>query len=540
MTKYVFILGGVVSSLGKGIASAAIGSLLKARGYSVHMHKIDPYLNVDPGAMSPYQHGEVFVTADGAETDLDLGHYERFTDVECHKTDSISGGRIYFNVLEKERQGAYKGGTVQAIPHVSNEIKDFIRNGANGEDFALYEIGGTVGDIEGMLMLEAIRQFANEVGRENVCVVFLTLLPYIETAGELKTKPTQHAVRTLLEAGIQADILLCRSKTQIPEEERRKLALFCNVKPADVVAAMDVDNIYKIPLAYHEQGLDTQVLAHFGMLEGAPEPNLTEWQDIVYKIAHFEKETHVAVVGKYWALPDAYKSLGEALQHAGIANNVKVKIHWLDAERLENLSESEVATELAPYDGILVPGGCGVRGAEGKIRAIRYAREKNVPFLGVCLGFQMAVVEACRNLLGIENANSSEFGVNCTPVVAKFALNETEGAKSLRADEKANTLRRGSFQCILKADTIAAKAYGKLEIAERHRNTYEADKAYAERLAEKGVLFSGMSPDGLFPEILEMPAHKFFVACQFHPEFASRPARPTPLVSAFVAALTQK
>lgn len=538
MTKYVFILGGVVSSLGKGIASAAIGSLLKSRGYSVRMRKMDPYLNVDPGTMSPYQHGEVFVTNDGAETDLDLGHYERFTDVDCRKTDSISGGRIYFNVLQKERHGDYLGATVQAIPHVTNEIKDFIRSDVT-EDFVLYELGGTVGDMEGVLMLEAIRQFANDVGRENVCIVFLTLLPYIETAGELKTKPTQQAVRTLLEAGIQPDILLCRSKMMLGTEERRKIALFCNVAPDDVVIALDVDNIYKIPMTYHEQGLDTQVLKHFGMLETSNEPNLKKWKDIIDTVSHFEREVKIAVVGKYCGLPDAYKSLGEALNHAGIENNAKVKIKWVESEKLENLSDEQLHDTLKPYDGILVPGGFGARGVEGKIRAIQYARENDVPFFGICLGMQMAVIEACRHLIGIENATSAEFSEEGTPVISKMTIWEQDGVKHIRTDntDLGGTMRLGAYPCVLKDGSLAQKVYGgQKQIFERHRHRYEMDIAYAEKLAEKGVILSGVSPDGLLPEIIEIPANKFFIAGQFHPEFTSRPGKANPLFREFVKA----
>lgn len=538
MTKYVFILGGVVSSLGKGIASAAIGSLLKSRGYSVRMRKMDPYLNVDPGTMSPYQHGEVFVTNDGAETDLDLGHYERFTDVDCRKTDSISGGRIYFNVLQKERHGDYLGATVQAIPHVTNEIKDFIRSDVT-EDFVLYELGGTVGDMEGVLMLEAIRQFANDVGRENVCIVFLTLLPYIETAGELKTKPTQQAVRTLLEAGIQPDILLCRSKMMLGTEERRKIALFCNVAPDDVVIALDVDNIYKIPMTYHEQGLDTQVLKHFGMLETSNEPNLKKWKDIIDTVSHFEREVKIAVVGKYCGLPDAYKSLGEALNHAGIENNVKVKIKWVESEKLENLSDEQLHDTLKPYDGILVPGGFGARGVEGKIRAIQYARENDVPFFGICLGMQMAVIEACRNLAGIADATSAEFSESGTPVISKMSIWEQDGVKHIRTDntDLGGTMRLGAYPCVLKDGSLAQKVYGgQKQIFERHRHRYEMDIAYAEKLAERGVILSGVSPDGLLPEIIEIPASKFFIAGQFHPEFTSRPGKANPLFREFVKA----
>lgn len=539
MTKYIFILGGVVSSLGKGIASAATGSLLKARGYSVRMRKMDPYLNIDPGTMSPYQHGEVFVTDDGAETDLDLGHYERFTGVNCHKTDSISGGRIYYNVIQKERRGNYLGATVQAIPHVTNEIKDFLKSDLHGEDFVLYEVGGTVGDIEGTLFLEAIRQFSNEVGRHNVCILFLTLLPYIDTAGELKTKPTQHAVKTLMESGIQADILLCRSKVALGADERRKLALFCNVAPDDVIMALDADNIYKIPLTYHEQGLDVQVLKHFGMLENSQEPDLNDWKRIIHTCQHYEKEVKIAVIGKYCGLLEAYKSLHEALTHAGIANNAKVHITWISAEELEGKPQEEVDTLLKPYAGILIPGGFGVRGIDGKIKAIRYAREHQVPFFGICLGMQMAVVEACRNLLHIDNAGSAEFGGNCTPVISKMKVWEQDGQKQIRPDngDLGGTMRLGAYPCVLQAGSLAAAIYGNAEtIRERHRHRYEMDISYESALAEKGLMVSGKSPDGLLPEIVEIPSHPFYIAVQFHPEFTSRPGHPNPIFQAFVAA----
>lgn len=539
MTKYIFILGGVVSSLGKGIASAATGSLLKARGYTVRMRKMDPYLNIDPGTMSPYQHGEVFVTDDGAETDLDLGHYERFTGVNCHKTDSISGGRIYYNVIQKERRGNYLGATVQAIPHVTNEIKDFLKSDLHGEDFVLYEVGGTVGDIEGTLFLEAIRQFSNEVGRQNVCILFLTLLPYIDTAGELKTKPTQHAVKTLMESGIQADILLCRSKVALGADERRKLALFCNVAPDDVIMALDADNIYKIPLTYHEQGLDVQVLKHFGMLENSQEPDLNDWKRIIHTCQHYEKEVKIAVIGKYCGLLEAYKSLHEALTHAGIANNAKVRITWISAEELEGKPQEEVDTLLKPYAGILIPGGFGVRGIDGKIKAIRYAREHQVPFFGICLGMQMAVVEACRNLLHIDNAGSAEFGGNCTPVISKMKVWEQDGQKQIRPDngDLGGTMRLGAYPCVLQAGSLAAAIYGNAEtIRERHRHRYEMDISYESALAEKGLMVSGKSPDGLLPEIVEIPSHPFYIAVQFHPEFTSRPGHPNPIFQAFVAA----
>lgn len=542
MTKYVFILGGVVSSLGKGIASASIGCLLKSRGYSVRMRKMDPYLNVDPGTMSPYQHGEVFVTDDGAETDLDLGHYERFADLNCHKTDSISGGRIYYNVIQKERRGDYLGATVQAIPHVTNEIKEFIKSDLHGEDFVLYEVGGTVGDIEGTLMLEAIRQFSNDVGRENVLFIFLTLLPFIDTAGELKTKPTQHAVKTLLEAGIQADILLCRSKVMLGDEERRKLGLFCNIKADDVVVAMDVDNIYKVPLAYHAEGLDVQVLKHFDMLDSSPEPDLSKWKEIVSIVSNYEKEVKIAVVGKYCSLLEAYKSLHEALIHAGISNKTKVKISWIESEQLEDLTDAELTETLKPYDGILVPGGFGIRGVRGKIRSVQYARENNVPYFGICLGMQMAVIEACRHLAGIQDASSAEFGTKCTPVISKMKVWEKDGVQHIRQDngDLGGTMRLGSYPCIIEKESLAHRIYGTDKIQERHRHRYEMDIAFEKALAEKGFIVSGKSPDGLLPEIIEMKNHPFFIAVQFHPEFTSRPGKPNPIFKAFIAAALKK
>ena len=543
MTKYVFILGGVVSSLGKGIASAAIGSLLQARGYKVRMRKMDTYLNIDPGTMSPYQHGEVFVTEDGAETDLDLGHYERFVGVSCHKTDSVSGGKIYNNVLTKERRGDYLGATVQMIPHVTDELKLFLRSDLTDEDFVLYEVGGTVGDIEGTLFLEAIRQFSNEVGRENCCFVYLTLLPFIETAGELKTKPTQQAVRKLMEAGIAADILLCRSKMALGSDERRKLGLFCNVGADDVIAALDVDNIYKIPLSYHEQGLDVQVLKHFGMLEQAPEPNLSKWYNIINTMENFERTVKIAVVGKYCSLPDAYKSLREALVHAGIANKTKVSMEWIDSETLEGLSQSEVADRLKDFHGILVPGGFGSRGVEGKIKAVQYARENKVPFFGICLGMQVSVIEACRHLLGIENANSTEFTDDCTPVITRMKVWEKDGVKSIRpADgDLGGTMRLGAYPCTLNKDSLASRIYdGADMILERHRHRFEMDIAYAERLQEKGFVVSGKSPDGLLPEIIEIPNHPFFFAGQFHPEFKSKPFAAHPVFVSFIAAASKQ
>ena len=542
MARYVFILGGVVSSLGKGIASAAIGSLLQARGYKVRMRKMDPYLNIDPGTMSPYQHGEVFVTEDGAETDLDLGHYERFADINCHKTDSISGGKIYSNVLAKERRGDYLGATIQAIPHVTNEIKDFISSDLSGEDFVLYEVGGTVGDIEGTLFLEAIRQFIQEVGRDNALVVFLTLLPFIDSAGELKTKPTQHAVKQLLEAGIQADILLCRSKMTLGVEERRKLALFCNVSPEDVVVAADVDNVNKIPLAYHAQGLDVQVLKHFHMLEKSKEPDLEKWEKITRIVTECQKTVPIAVVGKYCGLPDTYKSINEAFIHAGVALEVRVKTDFIDSEKLESLSEEELAERLKPYKGILVPGGFGNRGIEGKIRAVQYARENNVPFFGICLGMQMAVIEAARHLLGIKDATSAEFSETGTPIISRMKIWEKDGVKMIRPDngDLGGTMRLGAYPCVIEEGSLAYRIYESTLIKERHRHRFEMDISYADSLAEKGFVLSGKSPDGLLPEIIEIPSHPFFIGVQFHPEFTSRPGKPNPIFFNFVKTALQK
>lgn len=539
MTKYIFITGGVVSSLGKGMASAAIGAMLQARGYKVRMRKMDPYLNIDPGTMSPYQHGEVFVTEDGAETDLDLGHYERFVGTPCHKTDSVSGGRIYYNVLTKERQGAYLGATVQAIPHVTDEIRRFIESDLTDEDFVLYEIGGTVGDIEGTLFLEAVRQFANTVGRENALFLHLTLLPYIPTAGELKTKPTQHSVKQLLETGIQANILLCRSQIMLSESERRKIALFCNIAPEDVITALDADSIYKIPLMYHEQGLDIRILKHFGMLEGAPEPDMTKWKNIVEVIGNWQGEVNIAVVGKYCGLPDAYKSLNEAIFHAGIAHKTKVNVKWIESETLETLSEEELANVLSDVRGILVPGGFGTRGIEGKMIAERYAREHKVPFLGICLGMQTAVIEAARHLLGIADANSTEFTKECTPVVALMTEWERNGEKMTR-DENADvggTMRLGAYPCELREGSLASRLYGGARlISERHRHRYEVSMAVAEKLESKGMIVSGRSPDGLLPEIVELKDHPFFIAVQFHPEFKSRAFDVHPLFKGFIGA----
>ena len=542
MTKYIFITGGVVSSLGKGMASAAIGALLQARGYKVRMRKMDPYLNIDPGTMSPFQHGEVFVTDDGAETDLDLGHYERFIGNPCHKTDSISGGRIYYNVLMKERRGEYLGATVQAIPHVTDEIKHFIESDLTDEDFVMYEIGGTVGDIEGTLFLEAIRQYANQVGKENCLFLHLTLLPYIPTAGELKTKPTQHSVKQLLETGIQPNILLCRSAVAISESERAKIALFCNIAPQDVIAALDADSIYKIPLQYHEAGLDDRIL-HYFKLDNAKKPDLSRWENIVDVIGNWERTVTIAVVGKYCGLLEAYKSLNEAIFHAGIAYKTKVKVKWIESDTLEGKTPEQIAETFADVQGILVPGGFGTRGVEGKMLAEQFAREHKLPFFGICLGMQTAVIEAARHLLGIANASSTEFTKDCTPVVALMTEWEQDGKKQIRSEKTdvGGTMRLGAYPCRLKAGSLAAKLYDNAEeIFERHRHRYEVNMDIAKRLEEKGLRISGVSPDGLLPEIVELKDHPFYLAVQFHPEFKSRAFAPHPLFKGFIkAALDQ-
>ena len=542
MTKYIFITGGVVSSLGKGMASAAIGALLQARGFKVRMRKMDPYLNIDPGTMSPFQHGEVFVTDDGAETDLDLGHYERFIGNPCHKTDSISGGRIYYNVLMKERHGEYLGATVQAIPHVTDEIKHFIESDLTDEDFVMYEIGGTVGDIEGTLFLEAIRQYANQVGKENCLFLHLTLLPYIPTAGELKTKPTQHSVKQLLETGIQPNILLCRSAVALSESERAKIALFCNIAPQDVIAALDADSIYKIPMQYHEAGLDDRILHYFRM-DDAPRPDLSRWENIVNVIGNWEHSVSIAVVGKYCGLLEAYKSLNEAIFHAGIAHKTKVNVKWIESDTLEGKTPEQIAETFADVQGILVPGGFGTRGVEGKMLAEQFAREHKLPFFGICLGMQTAVIEAARHLLGIANASSTEFTKDCTPVVALMTEWEQDGKKQIRSEQTdvGGTMRLGAYPCRLKAGSLAAKLYDNAaEIHERHRHRYEVNMDIAKRLEEKGLQISGVSPDGLLPEIVELKDHPFYLAVQFHPEFKSRAFAPHPLFKGFIkAALDQ-
>ena len=534
MARFVFITGGVVSSLGKGLASAALGSLLQARGYTVRLRKLDPYLNVDPGTMSPYQHGEVFVTDDGAETDLDLGHYERFTGTPARKSDNITTGRIYQEIITKERRGDYLGGTVQVIPHVTNHIKEFVLDGNEGTDFVLVEIGGTVGDIEGLPFFEAIRQLGNDLPRQHCIYVHLTLLPYIPSAGEVKTKPTQHSVKELRSIGIQPDILLCRTDREIPKEERRKLGLFCNVRESAVIEARDVGNIYDVPRAYHEAGLDREVLAAFG-IEPAPKPDMRRWNEVAARIHNPEGEVTIAVVGKYTGLKDAYKSLIEALAHGGIANRVKVKLDWIESEVFE---KEDPSPYLEQVNGILVPGGFGERGSEGKILAARFARERKVPYFGICFGMQMAVIEAARSLAGVTQASSTEFGPCTEPVVGLMTEwmrgNELEVRR--QGGDLGGTMRLGAFRAELKAGSKIAGIYGATEISERHRHRYEVNTAYRERLEEKGLVFAGLSPDGLLPETVEFSDHPWFIGVQYHPELKSRPFEPHPLFASFIAA----
>jgi CTP synthase len=538
MARYIFITGGVVSSLGKGLASAALGALLQARGYSVRLRKLDPYLNVDPGTMSPYQHGECFVTDDGAETDLDLGHYERFTGRPATKRDNITTGRIYQDIITKERRGDYLGGTVQVIPHVTNHIKEFVLEGNESVDFVLVEIGGTVGDIEGLPFFEAIRQLGNDLPRGHAVYVHLTLLPYIPTAGELKTKPTQHSVKELRSIGIQPDILLCRSDREIPVEERRKLALFCNVRETAVIEARDVSSIYAVPAAYHAAGLDKEVLAAFG-IEPAPKPNLSRWKGVTDRINNPEGEVTIAIVGKYTGMKDAYKSLIEALAHGGIANKVKVNLDWIESEVFER---EDPAPFLEHVHGILVPGGFGQRGAEGKINAARFARERDVPYFGICFGMQMAVIEAARNLAGIKDANSTEFGPCDEPLVGLM----TEWMRGNELEQRAaqgdlgGTMRLGAYDAKLNEDSHIAKIYGNTKISERHRHRYEVNMAYRLKLEQKGLVFAGVSPDGLLPETIEFPNHPWFIGVQYHPELKSRPFEPHPLFASFIAAAVEQ
>ncbi|TAL29303.1 MAG: CTP synthase [Alphaproteobacteria bacterium] len=533
MPRYIFITGGVVSSLGKGLASAALGSVLQARGFKVRLRKLDPYLNVDPGTMSPYQHGEVYVTDDGAETDLDLGHYERFTGVPARKSDNITTGRIYWNVLQKERKGDYLGGTVQVIPHITNEIKEFIASDNGDADFVLCEVGGTVGDIESLPFLEAIRQFGNEVGLKNALFIHVTLMPYIKTAGELKTKPTQHSVKELLSVGIQPAILLIRADREIPVEERRKIALFCNISQERVIPALDVSSIYQVPIAYHKEGLDDAVLKYFEM--SAPKPNLSKWESIVHKIEHPEGEVTIGVVGKYTALLDSYKSLSEALTHGGFANNVKVNLSWLNSEIFEKNDSLHL---LENVDGILVPGGFGERGTEGKIRAVQYAREHKIPYFGICFGMQMAVIEVARNCAGLNDVGSSELGKYGNPVVG-LMTEWMKGNEVEKRDDKGDlggTMRLGAYPAKLTPGSLVHKIYGTDQISERHRHRYEVNTTYKKQLEDAGLIFCGMSPDGRLPEIVELKDHPWFVGVQFHPELKSKPFEPHPLFTSFIKA----
>ncbi len=541
MARYIFITGGVVSSLGKGLASAALGALLQARGYGVRLRKLDPYLNVDPGTMSPYQHGEVFVTDDGAETDLDLGHYERFTGVSATRADNITTGQIYKTILEKERRGDYLGATVQVIPHVTDEIKRFIlADPGDGVDFVLVEIGGTVGDIEGLPFFEAIRQLGQELPRGHACFVHLTLLPFIKTAGEMKTKPTQHSVKELRSIGIQPDVLLCRCEQPIPAEEKRKIGLFCNVRPSAVIQAMDAPNIYAVPLDYHAQGLDAEVLDVFGLTD-APRPDLTRWLEISQRLSHPDGEVTIAVVGKYTVLKDAYKSLIEALTHGGVANKVRVNLDWVESETFEG-DETAAATRLEGVHGILVPGGFGERGSEGKIRAAKFARERQIPYFGVCFGMQMAVIEACRNVAGIACASSTEFGPTRAPVVGLMTEWTRGNAREIRGegDDLGGTMRLGAYEAVLTAGSKVAGIYGATKISERHRHRYEVNIGYREAFEQAGLKMRGVSPDGVLPEIVEREDHPWFIGVQFHPELKSRPFAPHPLFASFIAAALEQ
>jgi CTP synthase len=538
MTRFIFITGGVVSSLGKGLSSAALGALLQARGYKVRLRKLDPYLNVDPGTMSPTQHGEVFVTDDGAETDLDLGHYERFTGVDARQTDNVTTGRIYSEVIKRERRGDYLGATIQVIPHVTDAIKEFILADPGEAEFVLVEIGGTVGDIEGLPFLEAIRQLRNELGEERTMFVHLTLLPWVPTAGELKTKPTQHSVKELLSVGIQPDLLLCRSDRPIPPNERKKIALFCNVRPQRVIEALDADTIYQVPISYHDQGFDREICRYFD-LPVDQEPSLVQWRGIVRTVREPEGEVSVAVVGKYTGLLDAYKSLSEALTHGGLANNVRVKLEWIDSEIFER---EDAVVHLENVHGILVPGGFGERGSEGKIQAARFARERRVPYFGICFGMQMAVIEATRNLVGIRDAGSTEFGPTSEPVVGLLTewLKGNEVERRNYGSDLGGTMRLGAYTAHLDPGSQIARIYGADRISERHRHRYEVNTDYKARLEKAGMKFAGMSPDGVLPETIEIPGHPWFIGVQYHPELKSRPLQPHPLFRSFIeAAKTQ-
>ena len=534
MTRYIFITGGVASSLGKGIASAGLGALLQARGYSVKLRKLDPYLNVDPGTMSPFQHGEVFVTEDGTETDLDLGHYERFTDVNSSVEDNITTGQIYNKVIERERRGDYLGGTVQIIPHVTDQIKEFILNNNKNIDFCLCEIGGTVGDIEGLPFFEAIRQLGNELPDNKTCFVHLTLVPYIAAAGEIKTKPTQHSVKELRSIGIQPDVLLCRSEKRIDKSDIKKIAVFCNVSEKSVIQATDVKTIYEIPKIYTQNGFDTEVLASMN-IKKPKKINLRKWNKVVHSVNNPRGQVNIGVIGKYVGLKDAYKSLSEALTHGGIANDISVKIHWIDSEKIKTKKDTKL---LKSMSGILIPGGFGKRGSEGKILAINYARTNKIPFFGICFGMQLAVIEAARNLAKIDNANSSELSNTKNPVIGLMTEWEKNDKKFLRDSnsEYGGTMRLGSYPAILNKKSLSYKIYKTKKINERHRHRYEVNINYKEKLEQIGLNFSGISPDGLLPEIVEIKNHPWFIGVQFHPELKSRPFDPHPLFSSFIKA----
>ena len=533
MARYVFVTGGVVSSLGKGLSSASLASLLQLRGFKVRVRKLDPYLNVDPGTMNPFQHGEVFVTDDGAETDLDIGHYERFTGISATQSDNITTGGIYSDIIQKERRGDYLGGTVQVVPHVTDRIKKFISQNVEKEDFIICEIGGTVGDIESLPFLEAIRQFSNDVGKENSLFIHLTLVPYLKASGELKTKPTQHSVKELRSLGIQPDIIICRSERKIPQTERKKISLFCNVPIDNVIETVDVKTIYEAPISFHKEKLDDRVLSYFN-IKNIKTPDLSKWKSITSKVLNPKKDVNIGIIGKYVNLKDAYKSLDEALIHGGISNNFKVNLKRIDSE---NLKPDNIKHLLKDVTGVLIPGGFGKRGSEGKIAAIKYARLNNIPFFGICFGMQMAVIEAARNLLNIKNASSSEFGNNCTPVVG--LLDEWQkGKKKIKGTEKnlGGTMRLGLYDAILKNNSFISKIYSKKKIKERHRHRYEVNIKYKNDFEKKGLIFSALSPDGSLPEIIELRNHPWFVGVQFHPEFKSRPFTPHPLFSSFVKA----
>ena len=533
MARYVFVTGGVVSSLGKGLSSASLASLLQLRGFKVRVRKLDPYLNVDPGTMNPFQHGEVFVTDDGAETDLDIGHYERFTGISATQSDNITTGGIYSDIIKKERRGDYLGGTVQVVPHVTDRIKKFISQDVKSEDFIICEIGGTVGDIESLPFLEAIRQFSNDVGKKNSLFIHLTLVPYLRASGELKTKPTQHSVKELRSLGIQPDIIICRSERKIPKTERKKISLFCNVPIENVIETVDVKTIYEAPISFHKEKLDERVLSYFN-IKSKKSPNLNKWKNITSRVLNPKKDVNIGIIGKYVDLKDAYKSLDEALIHGGISNNVKVNLKRIDSE---NLKPENIKPLLKEVTGVLIPGGFGKRGTEGKIAAIKYARLNNIPFFGICFGMQMAVIEAARNLLNIKNASTSEFGNNCTPVVG--LLDEWQkGKKKIKGTRKnlGGTMRLGLYEAVLKNNSLISKIYSEKKIKERHRHRYEVNIKYKNDFEKKGLIFSAISPDGTLPEIIELRDHPWFIGVQFHPEFKSRPFTPHPLFSSFIKA----